>query len=87
MRKSDDTLDAYQIPETDAEFKEMEKDAQAVTDAMRKWGWTRVQMQSPSDGPVFIKPGSGRQGPFDQRRIDFYNEAHPIRVIDPSKSS
>jgi hypothetical protein len=87
VRKSDNTLEAFNIPETDVDFKEYEKDARTVSDIMRKWGWTRVQAASPDDEPVFVKPGSGRQGPFDRMRIDFYNEANPIRVIEtPEKS-
>jgi hypothetical protein len=87
MRKSDDTPDAFNIPETAADFEEYEKDARTVSDLMWKWGWTRVQAASPDDGPVFVKPGSGRQGPFDRMRIGFYNEASPIRIMGTPKQS
>lgn len=80
MRKASDDIDAYDIPETDAEFKQYETDARTVMDLMWKWGWTRIQAASPDDGPMFVKPGSGRCGPFDRTRINFYNEASPIMV-------
>ena len=63
MRQSDDSLDAYQIPETREDFNEYERDAKTLLDLMRKWGWTRIERPSLFDvyiyndnNPITVKP-------------------------------